>query len=47
VGKYEKEAAVNALIVALVAVAAPKFAVGINGLQVTLERWDYQRHAED
>lgn len=37
----------NAVIAALLAVGAPVFAVGFNDLQVKLERWDYQRHAED
>lgn len=36
-----------AVIAALVAVGAPIFAMGINDLQAKLERWDYQRHAED
>jgi hypothetical protein len=38
---------VNAVTVALVAVGAPMFGVGVSNLQATLERWDYQRHAED
>jgi hypothetical protein len=38
---------VNAVMVALLAVGAPMFAVGISDLQAKLERWDYQRHADD
>jgi hypothetical protein len=38
---------VNAVIVSFLAVGAPIFAMGINGLQAKLERWDYQRHAKD
>ena len=36
-----------AVIASLVAVGAPIFAMAINDLQAKLERWDYQRHAED
>lgn len=37
----------TAVTVALVAVGAPIFGVGVSNLQAKLERWDYQRHAED
>jgi hypothetical protein len=32
---------------ALLAIGAPMFAAAINDLQAKLERWDYQRHADD
>jgi hypothetical protein len=37
----------NAVMVALFVIGVPMFAVGINDLQAKLERWDYQRHAQD
>lgn len=42
-----KEYAVNAVMVVLLAVGWPMLAVGISDLQSKLERWDYQRHAQD
>jgi hypothetical protein len=38
---------VNAVVVALFLIGAPTFAVGVSQLQATLERWDYQRRAQD
>jgi hypothetical protein len=38
---------VNVVMVALVIAGVVAFAVGIRNLQVKLERWDYQRHAQD
>jgi hypothetical protein len=35
-----------ALVVALV-IGTPIFAMGINDAQAKLERWAYQRHAQD
>lgn len=37
----------NAVMVALVVMGGPVFALGVGELQAKLERWDYQRHAED
>jgi hypothetical protein len=37
----------NPLLVSIVSLASPLAAVGIFKLQARLERWDYQRHAED
>jgi hypothetical protein len=34
-------------MVALLMIGALTFAVGIGKLQAKLERWDYQRHAQD
>jgi hypothetical protein len=42
-----EENAVNAVTVALLVVGALTFVVGIADLQAKLERWDYQRHAQD
>jgi hypothetical protein len=36
----------NALLVCL-SLAAPFAAIGLHDVQVRLERWDYNRHAED
>ncbi len=36
----------NALLVIL-SLAAPIAALGVHELQARLERWDYERHAED
>jgi len=38
---------VNTVVVVLLAIGAPMLAVGISDLQTKLERWDYQRHAQD
>lgn len=37
----------NAVVAALVLIVAPTFAVGVSRLQAMLERWDYQRRAQD
>jgi hypothetical protein len=37
----------SALLVAGLTVGAPLFALGLSNLQASLERWDYERHAED
>ena len=37
----------NAVVVALLLIGAPTFAVGVSQLQATLESWDYQRRAQD
>jgi hypothetical protein len=37
----------NALLMICLSVAAPLTAMGLHELQVRLERWDYDRHAED
>ena len=37
----------NALFVTCLGLAAPLAALGVHELQVRLERWDYERHAED
>ena len=37
----------NALLVVCMSVSAPLAAVGLYNLQVHLERWDHDRHAED
>jgi hypothetical protein len=42
-----EEYAVNAIMLMLLMVGMPVFAVGIGDLQAKLERWDYQRHADD
>jgi hypothetical protein len=34
-------------MVTLLIVGVAAFAVGIRNVQVKLERWDYQRHAQD
>ena len=35
------------LLVICVSLAAPIAALGVHELQVRLERWDHERHAED
>ncbi|OBF09628.1 hypothetical protein [Mycobacterium sp. 852002-10029_SCH5224772] len=35
------------LLLACIAVVAPVAGVGLMQLQARLERWDYERHAED
>jgi hypothetical protein len=37
----------NALLMICLSVAAPLAALGLHELQVRLERWDHDRHAED
>ena len=37
----------NALIVTCSSLAATLAALGVRELQARLERWDYERHAED
>jgi hypothetical protein len=37
----------NALLVVCISITAPLTAVGLYSLQVRLEQWDYDRHAED
>lgn len=37
----------NALLVVCISVSAPIAAIGLYSLQVRLEQWDYDRHAED
>jgi hypothetical protein len=37
----------NLLLLGICSVAGPLAAVGMFKLQAHLERWDYQRHAED
>ena len=43
----EWKRAMNALVVTCLSLAAPLAALGLHELQVRLERWDYERHAED
>jgi hypothetical protein len=38
---------VNPIVVVLLLIGAATFAVGLSRLQAKLERWDYQRHAQD
>jgi hypothetical protein len=38
---------VNALFVTCLSLAATVAALGVHELQGRLERWDYERHAED
>jgi hypothetical protein len=37
----------NALLMLCISIGAPLAAVGLYDLQVRLEQWDYERHAED
>ena len=37
----------NALFVTCLSLTATLAALGVHELQVRLERWDYERHAED
>jgi hypothetical protein len=37
----------SAAITVALLIAAPALAIGIHDLQTRLERWAYQRHAED
>lgn len=37
----------NALFVTCLSVVVPLAALGVHELQARLERWDYERHAED
>jgi hypothetical protein len=37
----------NALIVTCLSLTASLAALGVHDLQARLERWDYERHAED
>jgi hypothetical protein len=37
----------NALFVTCMSLVAPLTALGLHDLQARLERWDYERHAED
>jgi hypothetical protein len=41
------ERAMNALLMICMSVGVPLATVGLYDLQVRLERWDYNRHAED
>jgi hypothetical protein len=38
---------VNVVMVALLVISVAAFAVAMRNLQAKLERWDYQRHAQD
>jgi hypothetical protein len=37
----------NPVLIGVITVVSPLFAVGMYRLQTHLERWDAQRHAED
>lgn len=37
----------NALLITVMSLSAPLLALGLHDLQVRLERWDHDRHAED
>ena len=37
----------TSLMMVCIAVGAPVVGVGLTQLQARLERWDYERHAED
>ena len=37
----------NVLMLAVLSVGGPLVGVGVLELQARLERWDYERHAED
>lgn len=37
----------NALLLTCLSIGAPLAALGLHELQVWLERWDHDRHAED
>jgi hypothetical protein len=37
----------NTLVVACISISAPLIAIGLYSLQTRLEKWDYDRHAED
>ena len=37
----------NTLLVVCMSVTAPVVAIGVYNLQLRLERWDYERHADD
>ncbi len=37
----------NALLLTVVSLGAPLAAIGLHDLQLRLERWDYERHADD
>jgi hypothetical protein len=37
----------NALLIVCISITALISAIGLYNLQVRLERWDYDRHAED
>ncbi len=37
----------NALLVTCLSLAATLATLGVHDLQARLERWDYERHAED
>jgi hypothetical protein len=41
------ERAVNALMMLCMSVGTPLAALGLYDLQARLERWDYNRHADD
>ena len=41
------ERAMNALLMICMSVGTPLAALGLYDLQTRLERWDYDRHAED
>jgi hypothetical protein len=41
------EVAMNALIVICLSLAVLLAALGVHELQARLERWDYERHADD
>ena len=37
----------NAMLVVCMSVSAPVVAIAVYSLQMRLERWDYDRHADD
>jgi len=41
------ERTMNALLLLCISIGAPLAAMGLYDLQTRLERWDYNRHAED
>jgi hypothetical protein len=43
----EENAVHDVVMVTLLIAGVAAFAVGIRNLQAKLERWDYQRHAQD
>ncbi len=46
-GKVFWRLGMSPLLLACIAVAAPVAGMGLMQLQTRLERWDYERHAED
>ena len=45
--EVSQEVEMTALLVVGLVAGTPLFALGLNDLQASLERWDQQRHAED